>query len=94
MTQEAPPYRNPDLPVDDRVADLLGRMTLEEKFWQLFMVPGSRDDPGHDWSAGSFGMQVSDEPSLASPDPEGEARRNSMALCRSATVGALRRTRW
>jgi beta-glucosidase len=30
-----PPYRNPDLPVDERVADLLGRMTLEEKVGQM-----------------------------------------------------------
>src|SRR6185503_13263057 len=28
------PYRNPRLPVDERVADLLGRMTLEEKIAQ------------------------------------------------------------
>jgi beta-glucosidase len=31
----ANPYRNPSLPVDQRVADLLGRMTLEEKIAQL-----------------------------------------------------------
>lgn len=28
-------YRNPSLPIDERVADLLGRMTLEEKVAQL-----------------------------------------------------------
>ncbi|HET8770081.1 MAG TPA: glycoside hydrolase family 3 C-terminal domain-containing protein [Gemmatimonadaceae bacterium] len=38
--------------------DLLGRMTLEEKFWQLYMSPGSRDDPTHDYSNGAFGLQV------------------------------------
>jgi beta-glucosidase len=31
---EQPPYRNPKLPVDQRVADLLSRMTLEEKIGQ------------------------------------------------------------
>lgn len=31
-----PDYRNPSLPLDRRVADLLGRMTLEEKAGQLF----------------------------------------------------------
>src|SRR6266567_7810842 len=31
----APDYRNPKLPVPDRVADLLKRMTLEEKVEQL-----------------------------------------------------------
>src|SRR5260370_29133727 len=29
------PYRNPSLPVEQRVADLLSRMTLEEKVAQL-----------------------------------------------------------
>jgi len=55
----APPYKNPKLPVEDRVRDLLGRMTLEEKFWQLFMIPGSLDDPTHDYSNGIFGLQIS-----------------------------------
>ena len=38
--QKVLPYRNPQLSVDARVRDLLSRMTLEEKFWQLFMVSG------------------------------------------------------
>src|SRR5215471_13407405 len=29
------PYRNPNLPVEQRIADLLSRMTLEEKIAQL-----------------------------------------------------------
>ena len=33
--QAAPKYRNPNLPVEDRVADLLSRMTLEEKVHEL-----------------------------------------------------------
>jgi beta-glucosidase len=33
-----PDYKNPRLPVDQRVADLLGRMTLEEKVAQLTCV--------------------------------------------------------
>ena len=43
----------------ERVQDLLGRMTLQEKFWQLYMLPGSLDDPSHDYSSGAFGLQVS-----------------------------------
>jgi beta-glucosidase len=40
--ESVPDYRNPKLPVEQRVADLLGRMTLEEKVDQL--APGrSRD---------------------------------------------------
>src|SRR5262249_55073053 len=30
-----PPYKNPDLPVEQRVDDLVSRMTLEEKISQL-----------------------------------------------------------
>jgi len=32
---DEPAYKNPDLPVDQRITDLLGRMTLEEKARQL-----------------------------------------------------------
>ena len=59
LRQAPPPYKNPKLAVEDRVRDLLGRMTLEEKFWQLFMIPGSLDDPSHDYSNGIFGLQIS-----------------------------------
>jgi beta-glucosidase len=34
-TEKTPAYKNPNLPVDERVADLLGRMTLEEKAAQM-----------------------------------------------------------
>ena len=34
-SQQEPAYRNPQLPVEQRVDDLLGRMTVEEKVAQL-----------------------------------------------------------
>jgi len=46
------------LAAQDRVHDLLGRMTLDDKFWQLFMFPGALDDSSHDYSHGVFGLQV------------------------------------
>jgi beta-glucosidase len=41
MTRPQLPFRNPDLPTDQRVADLLGRMTLEEKLAQMSIFPGN-----------------------------------------------------
>ncbi|MGB8660642.1 MAG: glycoside hydrolase family 3 N-terminal domain-containing protein [Candidatus Acidiferrum sp.] len=35
QAQEVLPYRNPKLPIEQRIADLLSRMTLEEKIAQL-----------------------------------------------------------
>ncbi len=35
LSEEKPPYRNPGLPVEQRIADLLPRMTLEEKIAQV-----------------------------------------------------------
>ena len=40
----APPYRNPALSVDERVADLVSRMTLEEKVGQLLMLDARGED--------------------------------------------------
>jgi hypothetical protein len=41
MTYSHLPYRNPNLPIDQRVADLLGRMTLHEKLAQMSIFPGN-----------------------------------------------------
>ena len=35
LAQQVPPYRDPKLTVEQRVADLLSRMTLEEKLAQM-----------------------------------------------------------
>lgn len=59
------PYHDRSLPIEVRTQDLLRRMTLEEKFWQLYMTPGDRDDPSHDWSHGIYGLQVSPAPGHA-----------------------------
>ena len=33
-----PPYRNPALPIEERTADVLDRMTLEEKVAQFYCI--------------------------------------------------------
>ena len=43
--QDAPPYRDAKRPVEQRVADLLSRMTLEEKVAQLEGVWENRQFP-------------------------------------------------
>src|SRR5204863_5825206 len=45
-----PVYHDPKLPVDVRVRDLIAHMTLDEKFWQLYMTPGDLDNPANDYS--------------------------------------------
>jgi len=52
-------YKNPKAAIEDRVEDLLGRMTLEEKFWQLFMIPGDLSEGKEKYKHGIFGFQVS-----------------------------------
>lgn len=51
---------NPKLPIERRTQALLKAMTLEEKFWQLYMTPG---DPVRDSAAfahGAYGVQLLD----------------------------------
>ena len=59
------PYRDPQRPIERRVRDLISRMTVEEKFWQLFMIPGDLSDGKGRYKNGIFGLQIS-PPSAAS----------------------------
>src|SRR5580765_7872267 len=59
FSQSLLPYKNAKLPVEDRVKDLIARMTPEEKFWQLFMIPGDLTDGKEKYKNGIFGFQVS-----------------------------------
>jgi beta-glucosidase len=55
-----PPFRNPDLPVDQRVDDLVGRLTIDEKIGLLMMdsvaVPRLGIPAYHWWNEGLHGM--------------------------------------
>jgi len=75
------PYRDAHLPTADRVRDLLGRMTREEKFWQLFMIPGDLDDASYDYSHGIFGLQIS----------PADSARNDTARRHAERINAIQR---
>ncbi|HWR32129.1 MAG TPA: glycoside hydrolase family 3 N-terminal domain-containing protein [Chitinophagaceae bacterium] len=60
FSQYKPLYKDKSQPIEKRVQDLLGRMTPEEKFWQLFMIPGDLDNTdSNQYKNGLFGFQVS-----------------------------------
>lgn len=52
-------YKDSTQPVEARVTDLLNRMTTEEKFWQVFMIPSDGDTTNGKFKHGIFGLQVS-----------------------------------
>lgn len=75
VAAQTPPYRDTTLSSAARARDLLGRMTVAEKFWQLYMSPGSLDDPAHDYSNGAFGLQIGvDSATARLTDPAAIAR--------------------
>ena len=88
--QTREPYRDPRLPVADRVRDLLGRMTLEEKFWQLFMIPGDLDDPANDYPHGIFGLQISTAKRAAADRPQA-ADASATARAHAERINAIQR---
>ncbi len=57
-TVTAQPYKDPSVSIEMRVRDLLSRMTLEEKFWQMFMLAGGLDGGVQRYKDGAFGFQI------------------------------------
>ena len=58
LTAQQPPYRDASLSTAVRARDLLGRMTLEEKFGQLYMLPGDLAPDSSRFRNGLFGLQI------------------------------------
>jgi len=53
-------YKDSTQSIETRVNDLLGRMTPEEKFWQVFMIPADLDSTNEEqFKLGIFGIQMS-----------------------------------
>lgn len=81
LSAQTPEYKNAALPIATRVRDLLGRMTLEEKFWQLWMVPGDLDSGTTVYRHGVFGLQVRERgAAVGAADPGAAARRMAVKL--------------
>lgn len=58
LAAQRPAYRDPALPSARRAQDLLARMTIEEKFGQLYMLPGDLAPDSSRFRHGLFGLQV------------------------------------
>ncbi|MGW8281797.1 MAG: glycoside hydrolase family 3 N-terminal domain-containing protein, partial [Gemmatimonadota bacterium] len=86
LGQELLPFQDANRPVAERVQDLLSRMTLREKFWQLYMSPGSLDDPSHDYSSGAFGLQISMPPGVTAGSSAGR-----LAAAHAERINAVQR---
>lgn len=85
FAQTVLPYKNPQLAIPLRVKDLLQRMTQEEKFWQLFMIPGDLGKDESLYRHGIFGLQVSaasGNGDAASQLLQYETTENALALAR------------
>jgi beta-glucosidase len=57
LKTQAQVFKDAQASIDARVHDLLGRMTPEEKFWQLFMLADNLDDGARRYTQGAFGLQ-------------------------------------
>lgn len=55
---DVPAYKDASLSIEARVSDLLPRMTMEEKFGQLFMVPADLSEGLEKYKTGIFGFQL------------------------------------
>ena len=84
------PWMDARRPVDVRARALLACMTLEEKFWQLYMAPGDplRDTIG--FVHGAYGVQLLD---LRGESREAESRWTAVAHADSVQRFFVERTR-
>ena len=88
----AAPYRDARRSPAERAQDLLTRMTLDEKFWQLFMIPGDRDDASQDYHNGAFGLQVSVPAAMRANGPRSDTLpAASVARAHAERINALQR---
>lgn len=81
LNAQTPAYRDSTLATSVRAQDLLRRMTIDEKFGQLFMLPGDLAPDSARFQHGLFGLQLAARgdrstaaAQLLTRDPTGSAR--------------------
>src|SRR5262244_2161927 len=94
--QEAPDYRNPKLPVERRVADLLSRMTVEEKVAQITTLwVGKPNQKPHDWSMADRGDFSPEAAALVMKNGIGQiARQRERKDARQSAIYANALQKW
>src|SRR5262245_29704534 len=94
--QEAPDYRNPKLPVEQRVADLLSRMTVEEKVAQITALwVGKPNQKPHDWSMADRGDFSPEAAALVMKNGIGQiARQRERKDARQSAIYANALQKW
>jgi beta-glucosidase len=93
--QGTPDYKNPRLTVERRVADLLGRMTLEEKVAQLVCLWAQRPQAGPQTNAADRGDFSPERARLVMKDGVGQiARQRERKDPREAAVFANAVQKW
>ena len=53
-----PVFQSSGVAQDVSIREIIESMTPEQKFWQLYMIPGSIDQKEHDYTDGIFGLQI------------------------------------
>src|SRR5262245_30528063 len=94
--QEAPDYRNPNLPVERRGADLLSRMTVEEKVAQITTLWTRKPNrKPHDWAMPDRGDSTPEAAAIVMKHGIGQiARQRERKDARQSAIYANALQKW
>lgn len=84
------PYQDPTRPIDERISDLLGRMTIAEKVGQLTQVGQLEDAHIPDIRAGAIGSSLGADGPMAGNQPQKRMRAGRLDAMQRIAVGESR----